>query len=298
MTADDSLAAGVAGALSDGLAAAKHEGATSVHASHLAPEQLDALAASTLAHLRSRPGKPSPIDGWVLVTARGAGVLSWWTQAAGLSDSERRRLRSLRHEVYDVLAEQNLIKTDPGRNASVHVSPAEAAMTEAVAPAEQPVADVAGAWVLKLSPYVYDVNTVFAAPDRRVRLWSVEQDERSASMKHGQPVFLWVDEGDPFREAGVWGVGWVAGPCISGVADAGWLDHDAASRATVFAVVEITLLDRPVSRATFLGDVRLAEAEVLRNPFGPNPGILSPSEVEALSEHLTSPLALSEPQVA
>jgi hypothetical protein len=199
--------------------------------------------------------------------------------------------------VYDLLAEQHLIQAGPGRNAPVHVSPAEAAVAEALAPPQQPVADPTGAWVLKVSPYVYDVNTVFAAPDRRVRLWSVEQDERSASMEQGQPVFLWVDQGDPFREAGVWGVGWVAGPCISGVADAGWLDLDAASRATVFAVVEVTMLERPVSRAAFLGDVRLAEAEVLRDPFGPNPGVLSASEVEALSEHLTAPLALSERQV-
>jgi hypothetical protein len=297
MTAHESLTTGVVEALRDGLAAAKREGATSVQATHLIPEQLEALAAATLAHLRSRPGKPSPVEGWTLVTTRSAGVLSWWVEIAGLSGADRRRLGSLRHDVYDVLAEQHLIATDPGRNASVHVSPSETAR-EAVAPAEPPVVDPAGAWVLKLSPYVYDVNTVFAAPDGRVGVWSVEQGERAASMEPGQPVYLWVDEGDAFREAGVWGVGRVAGQCVSGVADGAWLDHEAASRATVFAVVDITLLDRPVSRAAFLDDARLAGAEVIHDRFGPNPGILCPSEVEALSEHLTSVLAQSEPQVA
>lgn len=297
MTAHESLATGVVEGLREGLAAAKRDGATSVRAKHLTPEQLEGLAATTLAHLRSRPGKPSPVEGWTIVTTHSAGVLSWWVETAGLSEAERRRLGSLRHDVYDVLAEQHLIVSDPGRNASVHVSPAET-VREALAPAEQPVVDPAGAWVLKLSPYVYDVNTVFAAPDGRVGHWSVEQGERAASMEPGQQVYLWVDEGDPFREAGVWGVGRVAGPCVSGVADGGWLDLVAASRATVFAVVDITLLDRPVSRSAFLGDVRLAQAEVIHDRFGPNPSILSPSEVEALSEHLTSLLAQSEPKVA
>lgn len=296
VAADDSLATDVAEVLRDGLEAARRAGAKSVQATHLSTEQFETLAASTLAHLRSRPGKPSPIEGWSLVSARSARLLSWWAEAAGLTEAERRRLGPLRHEVYELLAEQNLIETDPSPSASVHVSPAPRVTTAAAAP-EQNVAEPAGAWILRLSPHVYDVNRVFAAPDRQVRLWSVEDDERSASMKSGQPVYLWVSEGDPFREAGVWGVGWIAGPCIRGIADEGWLDHEAASRAELFAVVEITLLDSPVRRETFLDDVRLADAEVIREPYGPNPGVISPSEAEALAEHLSSLLAPSVPRV-
>jgi len=55
MTEDVSAATGIVGALRDGVAAAKRDGAKSVQASPLSPEQLDALAASTLVHLRSRP---------------------------------------------------------------------------------------------------------------------------------------------------------------------------------------------------------------------------------------------------
>jgi len=291
MKADDSRAADVAGVLRDGLEAARQAGDKSVQATHLSTEQFDTLAASTLTYLRSRPGRPSPIEGWSLVSARSARLLSWWVEAAGLTEAERRRLGSLRHEVYDVLAEQNLIETDPGGTAAVHVSPAQTLPSEDAGP--EHVADPAGAWILKLSPHVYDVNRVFAAPDRQVRLWSVEHDERSASMKLGQAVYLWVSEGDPFREAGVWGVGWIAGPCIGGIADEGWLDHEAARRAELFAVVEITLLDSPVSRETFLDDVRLADAEVIRDPYGPNPCVMSSSEAEALAEHLSSVLAPS-----
>ncbi len=297
MTADHSLATDVAGVLRDGLAAAKREGATSVRSKHLEPAQLETLAASTLAHLRSRAGKPSPIEGWSLVTARSAGVLAWWVDAARLGGSERRRLSSLRNEVYDVLAQQHLIETDPGPSASVHVSPAETVVMDAAGP-EQHLAEPTGAWILKLSPDVYSVDRVFAAPDQHVRVWSVEHGERSASMEYGQPVYLWVSEGDPYREAGIWGVGWIAGPCIRGIADEGWLDRGAAVRADLFAVVEIRLLDAPVGRETFLKDVRLVDAEVIRDPYGPNPGVLRLSEALAVAEHLYAVLSSYVPRVA
>src|SRR6188768_3926337 len=77
VTAQESLATGVVEGLREGLAAAKREGATSVRAKHLSPELLEGLAATTLAHLRSRPGKPSPVEGWTIVTTHSAGVLSW-----------------------------------------------------------------------------------------------------------------------------------------------------------------------------------------------------------------------------
>ena len=48
---------------------------------------------------------------------------------------------------------------------------------------------------------------------------------------------------------------------------------------------------------TFLDDVRLADAEVIREPYGPNPGVISSNEAEALAEHLSSMLAPSVPRV-
>ncbi|RYP82131.1 hypothetical protein EKO23_22505 [Nocardioides guangzhouensis] len=299
MTADISLATGVAAALKGGLAAAKAAGDKSVRATHLAPEQLHALVGSTLDHLRSRPGKPSPTEGWTLVTARDAGVTAWWAEVAGLTDAERRRVGPLRRDVFDALAEQDLIAVDTERSTSVHVSPVATATTREAEPEPHPAdpADPFGAWVLTLSPYVYDANRVFAAPDRKVRLWSVD-DERAASMEYGQPVYLWVADGDPFREAGVWGVGWIAGPCIRGIAGEGWLDVEAAIRANVFAVLEVTLLDTPVSREAFLEDPRLVDADVLRDPIAPNPGVLDAAQAAALAEHLGSRPLQSETWVA
>ena len=293
MTLNNSVApdveTAVASALHEGLATAKQMGTSAVVAEHLASEQLESLIAATLTYLRSRPAKPSEIEGWSLVTSRDAAVMSWWAAVAGLTESERRRLASLRRDVYAVLVEQNLIQRGSGRSTSIHVSPA-VATTEPTEPF--------GAWVLKLSPYVYDAERVFASPDGRVREWSVENHERAASMRYGDQVYLWVSEGDPYRAAGVWGVGYIAGPTFLGIADDGWLDFEAASRASMFAVVDITVLHAPVSREAFLDDVRLADAEVVRDPFAPNPGVLTAAEAEALLEYLPSVGEPAESQVA
>ena len=308
MTANDSGATAVAAAVCEGLATAQRVGAPSVAAHHLASEQLESLITATLAHLRSVPGKPSDREGWTTVTSRAAAVMTWWATAAGLTDSERRRLSTLRRDVYATLAERDLIVLGEGRSTSVQVSPVQEApdLEETVEVPEVEVLEIdtpaiedapSGAWVLKLSPYVYDTSRVFGAWDGRVYAWSVEDDERSARMQYGDRVYLWMGEGDLYREAGVWGVGYVAGPTVLGAADDGWLDHEAASQANVFAVVDISLLYLPVSRATFLGDARLAETEVIRDPYAPNPGLLTTSEAAALEEYL-EPVAVTAERVA
>lgn len=286
MTAHDSNAAGVAEALRAGLATARSRGTTVVAAEDLAPEQLETLITATLEHLRSRPGKPSTIEGWSRVTERAAAVMRWWSEVARLTDRERCRVAPLRREVYDVLAERGLIEKGQGSSTSIHVSPAVA------------TPGTVGAWVLKLSPYVYDVNRVFCAPDRRVRVWSVEDHERSAAMQSGDAVYLWICEGDPYLASGVWGVGQVTGSVVPGLADDGWLSPEAAGRANVFALVDIALLDVPVSREVFLDDARLAGAEVISDPSAPNPGMLTEPEAAALAEHLAAVAVVSEPRVA
>ena len=297
--ANDSKTAGVVKALRAGLGAARSEGRSLVAAEHLAPDQLQSLIAATLEHLRSRPGKPSTIDGWSQVSARDAAVLRWWSEVAGLTERERRRLAPLRKEVYDDLAERRLIVKGEGGSTSIHVSPAVAA-PEVAAPAAPAIieGDPAGAWVLKLSPYVYDVNRVFFAPDRRVRVWSVEDHERSVAMRNGDAVYLWMGEGDSLRAPGAaCPVTWPT-PQTPGVADDGWLSPEAAGRASVFALVDIALLDVPVRREVFLADARLAGAEVISDPIAPNPCVLTGSEAAALAEYLPAVGVLSDPRVA
>lgn len=286
--------------LRQSLSTARHEGSSQVRADHLSAEQLDQLAAATLAHLRAQTGKPSHHEGWAAVSPRAAGVMPWWSEAANLTESERRRLRSLRREVYDLLEGRGLIEKGPGQGSSVHVSPVGHGET-VVAPAAEAdgvdaeVPPAFGAWVLKLSPYVYDANRVFAAPDRRVYRWSVDDNDRSADMRHGQPAYLWEGDGDPLRAPGIWGVGWVTGPCEAGTPDERWLDHEAAKAAKLFAVVEITLLDSPVGRSVFLGDERLAGAEPILDPTSGNPALLTEAEAAALAEYLPWTPPLPEP---
>jgi hypothetical protein len=293
MTANDPAATAVAEALREGLASAQSLSRSTVVAEHIDAEQFETLVAATLAHLRSVPGQPAEIDGWSKVTTRDAAVMTWWAGIATLTESERRRLGSLRSEVYDALQERNLIERGAGRSTSLLVSPADEAIEpEAIEPKPS------GAWILKLSPYLYDVNRVFASPDGRVHAWAVEDHVRSADMQYGDPVYLWVGEGDPYRPAGVWGVGHVAGPTVLGVPDEGWLNYEAASRASVFAVVDIRLLSAPVTVDACLDDARLAEVEVIRDPYAANPAVLTAAEAAALAERVESVEAAAERHVA
>jgi hypothetical protein len=315
MTVNQPAAPVVAAALRAGLTHAGLIGRSNVVAEHLQSEELEMLVAATLAHLRSVPGRPAEVEGWTKVTTRDAAVMTWWAEVADLTDDECRRLGALRKDVYDALIEQHLIERGAGRSTTLLVSPAAATDIEVeveieVEPAEVEPAEVeaveldafepesSGAWVLKLSPYLYDASRVFAAPDGRVHLWAVEDHARSAEMEYGDPVYLWVGDGDPYHTAGVWGVGHVAGPAVLGVPDSGWLDYAAAACATVFAVVDITLLDTPVTLQAFLDDPRLVGAEVVREPHAANPAVLTASEAAALAECLSSVGPTAEQRVA
>ena len=231
-----------------------------------------------------------------MVSPRVAGVMPWWAEEGNLTETERRRLRTLRQDVYDLLEERQLVRKGPGQGSSVQVSLVDPGEVVEASAASEPeaVQEQLGAWVLKLSPYVYDASLVFSAPDRMVRRWSVDAGDRAARMRHGQPAYLWLGPGDPLREPGIWGVGWVMGAAVTGTPDAGWLDVEAANRASLFAVVEITLMDAPVSQTVFLQDSRLSNAEVIREPLAGNPGLLTPAEAAALAQYVGVSPALPE----
>lgn len=308
MSSEDPSQGRIAAILRSGLESAAGDGSPKVHVRHLTSEELDELAAGTLAYLRTRSGKPSHIGGWQKLSSHAARVVPWWAEGAGLSDRKRRRLGSLRDEVYDVLVERDLIARDTANGLSIHVSPAGAAdrVTPPVAEAEpdgqaehetlgtadaepeqeQFGVDMVGAWVLKGAPHIYDLNLVFTSPARLVRRWAVEIADRAAAMRAGQPVYFWVGDGDPYRVPGIWGAGRVTGPCTTGVAGDGWLDAEAARRATRFAAVEIVVWDVPVSRTAFLKEPRLAAAEVIREPWSDNPSYLTSDEAAALAGYL------------
>lgn len=109
---------------------ARSQGSTQVNLTHITHEQVDELAGWTMQFLRTRPAVDSElVPGWRKVRAMDAGVLRAWVDPLDLSDAERKRVRPLRMQVYDLLEEQGLIYKPPGQGSSIHVSPDDALAT-------------------------------------------------------------------------------------------------------------------------------------------------------------------------
>ena len=276
----------VAEVLRVGLAEAERSGKKEVELDHLSDAEAAELADETLAFLRSRPGRPSSITGWTLVAASKAGVLPWWMEQAGLTkESQRRWLRPLQRQILDLLDEQGLIVKPAKQGASINVSPvaeptSEELPEEAVGAA---AAEAVGAWILRADPGVWDLGRFVGDGHQALTAWAVEDNDRSARMSHGQRVFLWAGGDGTTILPGVWGVGWTVGPCQWGAADSAyWIDPAVAGGPMLFADVDIQLLASPVPSQLVTDDPRLAAIEVLREPFGTNPGELTPDEAEAM----------------
>ncbi len=270
---------------------AAQAGSPRVTVEHLSPEQVVELADATLDWLRRRPGRPSAVhEGWMQVSAAQAGVLPMWAADENLPEDERRALRPLRQQIYDLLHERGLIEKPPGQGSPIQVSPAR----EATARLRKVTRENVGAWMVKCNPKVWDLQGFLDDNGDVIEDWSVQENYRSALMVPDDLVFFWVTGTD--RQAltpGAWGVGHVVAPCDRAVrqheadepADDGhWLDRDARRRATYFAYLDLPLLDEPVPRAVIAADPRLANLEVLASPQMGNPQYVSPAEAAALLE--------------
>jgi len=275
--------------LQSGIAEASDSGAKQVELHHLREGESDELADETLAFLRSRPGRPSSVSGWRAVSPSNAGVIAWWAREAGLTtQAQRRTLRTLRRQTFDLLDERGLIVKPVRPSAVVDVSPgpdtaAEATEAEPTAAEAAAASEGLGAWILRLDPGVWDLGRFIADGHREVRAWAVEDNDRSAAMARGQRVFLWAGGDGTVVMAGVWGTGWVVGPCqVRSVDDGYWADPVGNSQPRLFADVSIQFLPHPVGRQQVVADPRLAAIEVLRDPFGSNPSSLTPEEAVAM----------------
>ena len=205
--------------LQSGLAEASGSGAKQVELHHLREGEADELADETLTFLRSRPGRPSSVSGWTAVSPSNAGVIAWWAREAGLTtQAQRRTLHTLRRQTFDLLDERGLIVKPVRPSAVVDVSPgpetaAEAAEAEPAEAEAAAASEGLGAWILRLDPGVWDLGRFIADGHREVSAWAVEDNDRSAAMTRGQRVFLWAGGDGTVVMAGVWGAGWVVGPC-------------------------------------------------------------------------------------
>ena len=109
---------------------AREQGASYVRLQHLTPDEVGQLARETMTYLRSRGGVPSEaVDGWRRLAASQTDILTAWVSDMDLSEDERRQLRPLRTELYDLLEERGLVFKPPGMGSSIHVSPSDEAAT-------------------------------------------------------------------------------------------------------------------------------------------------------------------------
>ncbi len=113
--------------LRDALADADRRGIRSPTLDRLSNSDVQLLAESTLAFLRTRPASESTIPGWRQVGSFEAGVNRWWNEQidSPITSDTAIRLRKLRAQTYDYLDDElGLISKAPGQNAPIHLAPA------------------------------------------------------------------------------------------------------------------------------------------------------------------------------
>ncbi|WP_435123628.1 hypothetical protein [Micromonospora tulbaghiae] len=136
--------------------------------------------------------------------------------------------------------------------------------------------DDLGAWLLKGNADATDLAARFAA-DPRVTGWCVRPGYRVRLMRAGQPVVFWAGGSRGRAPYGVWGVGRIAAAPEPGAPGRPWT-----------APLDLTILDEPlrVRRDLLRADLRLAGAEVFRQPQAANPSYLTVTQFEALRGYL------------
>jgi hypothetical protein len=139
------------------------------------------------------------------------------------------------------------------------------------------VADIGG-WLFRGNAKSLALGPAGIAPvDSRCAVRSYRLD----LIRRGQPVVLWLTGPTGARLApGVWMVGYASGD-ITDDPD----DDPAEPRRAQVHVMDMLALPTPLPRADIVNHRATASMEVLRQPFGPNPSYLTPTEQAGL-EHL------------
>jgi hypothetical protein len=133
-----------------------------------------------------------------------------------------------------------------------------------------------GAWLLKADPRLAPVTQWLEDDFADVGRRCVRPTYRTALVRPGQPVLLWISGADPRTPSGVHAYGVTTG-VVREDPDDGWVLPLSLSR-----------VDPPVLRADLLADPVLRVLEVLRMPAGSNPSYLSVEQYAALRPRLPS----------
>lgn len=153
-----------------------------------------------------------------------------------------------------------------------------------------------GGWILKCNPKLWDFEGFIEENGSGpIHDWSVKPSYRTELMEAGQRVWLWVSgAANASPTPGVWGSGYLTGPCEPGLVDAEggddlWIDGTARDAVVHFAQCSISLFDEGYPRSVILAEPRLSTMEVLQAPMMSNPVYVTPDEAAALDEIVGTP---------
>jgi hypothetical protein len=121
-----------------------------------------------------------------------------------------------------------------------------------------------GAWLVKAAPAGLPMTEVVRTGFASVTSRCVRPSYRTALVRAGQPVLLWLSGRDPDHPSGIHAHGRTTGP------------------ATDEMPVRLEAVDPVVTREQVLAVPGLARAEVLRMPAGSNPSYLDVDQYRAL----------------
>ncbi|SER31033.1 EVE domain-containing protein [Microlunatus flavus] len=141
-----------------------------------------------------------------------------------------------------------------------------------------------GAWLLKGNPAVWDVRRFLADGHREITSWSVRTGYRSALMRPGDRMVLWMSgPGTGGIVRGIWGLGHVTAEAEPWTDDerGWWLDDDARRALHARVEVHVPLLDDPLPAAE-LRAAGVTDLEVQRVAQGSNPSWISRDQLAAL----------------
>lgn len=206
----------------------------------------------------------------VLHWARSSGYPRLWATVWDWNVASRRVLAKLG------FTETDRVEVDPAHGTTLF---ATKRLLEPSRPTRRrlELADI-GAWLfrcnaanLALDPAAFPaVDSRCAAPSYRLDL-----------IRPGHPVVLWITGAHGATPApGVWMAGFATGE-VRGAENV-----DGAPGQPQVVLTAMTVLPTPILRADLRADPATASMEVLRQPFGPNPSHLTPTELTALRRRM------------
>lgn len=135
--------------------------------------------------------------------------------------------------------------------------------------------DDLGAWLVRCNPRLSDLDRLWAEKGGPLDSWCVGTNYRSALMRPGDRILLWVGGQSPRYERGIWGDGSVVGEPID-------VEAESGGRPKLVCPVEITpLLDVAVTDQQ-LRAAGISDLEIQRAPQGISPSWVTKSQLAGI----------------